>query len=126
VGAREWGRCHPRRRLRGLRGGGVHEFHYCNPSGLASIAGNCCCIDLGKKRVAVLHARKSVKGHKENVRVFDKSLVMMLLVNLVSYDVGSSSSQNLSSRRFPLKNQAHISPPLSVCFTRLNFLKLSI
>ena len=74
------------------------QLHYCNPSGLASIAGNCCCIDLGKKRVAVLHASKSVKGHNENVRVFDKSLMMILLVNLVSYDVGSSSSQNSTFR----------------------------
>ncbi|KAL9315648.1 hypothetical protein ACSQ67_016649 [Phaseolus vulgaris] len=36
-----------------------------------------------RSRISLLQSfRKSVKGHKENVRVFDKSLVMMLLVNL--------------------------------------------
>ncbi|KAL9303823.1 hypothetical protein ACSQ67_021086 [Phaseolus vulgaris] len=42
------------------------------------------------KRVVVLHAKKSVKEHDKNVRVFDKSLVKLSPVNLVSHGVGSS------------------------------------
>ncbi|KAL9327161.1 hypothetical protein ACSQ67_007806 [Phaseolus vulgaris] len=68
-----------------LRPGTLAQLRCSKPSGSASAAaaGKCCCTDLGKKRVALLHARKTAKGHDENARVFDKSPVMLSPVNLV-------------------------------------------
>lgn len=73
-----------------LRPGTLAQLRCSKPSGSASAAaaGKCCCTDLGKKRVALLHARKTAKGHDENARVFDKSPVMLSPVNLVSHASG--------------------------------------
>jgi len=50
-----------------LRLGTLAQLHYSKPPGSTFVAGRCCCIDLGKKRVAMLHERKSVKHYKKNM-----------------------------------------------------------
>lgn len=71
-----------------LRPGTLAQLRCSKPSG-SGAGGKCCCTDLGKKRVALLHANKggADQGHNgdndNNVRVFDISPVMLSPVNLV-------------------------------------------
>jgi len=83
-----------------LRPGALAQLRCSKPSGSGG-GGKCCCTDLGKKRVAVLHSRKSGGGCggggggsvqqryvENNIRVFDKSPVMLSPVNLVKHNSG--------------------------------------
>ncbi|KAK7360243.1 hypothetical protein VNO77_02226 [Canavalia gladiata] len=66
-----------------LRPGTLAQLR-CNKSSGSGSGGGKCCTDLGKKRVAVLHSKKSaVKGNGDSHKVFDKSPVMLSPVNLV-------------------------------------------
>jgi len=113
-----------------LRPGTLAQLRCSKPSGSASAAaaGKCCCTDLGKKRVALLHARKTAKGHDENARVFDKSPVMLSPVNLVSHAsgfVGTPKTPRLDDSLSESKLES-LPMELLVCFTGLNFLELPI
>jgi len=76
-GAREWGKLSSKEKTQMVKGRSIHkELHCCKPSGSASVVKKCYCINIEKKRVVMLDSRKSVKGHDENLRVFDKIILM--------------------------------------------------
>ena len=142
VGSKRMGKVSPKektRRVKGrrqsrssgnkyLRPGTLAQLRCSKPSGSASAAGKCCCTDLGKKRVAVLHARKSAKRHDENARVFDKSPVMRSPVNLVSHGAGFVGTPKTPRLDDSLSESRLESLPMEliVCFTWFNFLELLI
>lgn len=67
-----------------LRPGTLAQLRCNKPSGSGSGGGKSSCTDIGKKRVAVLHSKKSSEGHEEDdKKVFDKSPLMLSPVNLV-------------------------------------------
>ena len=87
-----------------LRPGALAQLRCSKPSSGSSGGGasKCCCTDLGKKRVAFFHTRKSGCGcgggggggsahgyyGEKNTRVFYKSPLMLSPVNLVKHNGG--------------------------------------